>query len=236
MKKKVLITGITGSIGREIAKSFIDNGYEVYGIAKTLAKIEEFNSKFSAVNIFQIDLSKNFEEKLSEIPKDIDILINCAGIYNYTETPKEKDDKISEIIRINLEAPIIISKFVIKNMKEKQWGRIINIGSISGSVGEANAAAYSASKAGLIGLTKALALELAFDNITVNCINPGWVDSEIANNNLSEEEKRETLDMIPQRRFIEPKEIADLCIYLVSDNAKGLTGQSINLCAGLSLG
>ena len=81
-----------------------------------------------------------------------------------------------------------------------------------------------------------MALESAFDNITVNCINPGWVESEIADNNLSEEEKQETIEMIPQRRFIEPKEIADLCLYLASDKAKGLTGQSINLCAGLSLG
>ena len=121
-------------------------------------------------------------------------------------------------------------------MKNKKWGRIINIGSISGSVGEANAAAYSASKAGLIGLTKALALELAFDNITVNCINPGWVDSNLTDENLSESEKAETLEMIPQRRFIEPNEIADMCIYIASENAKGLTGQTINLCAGLSLG
>ena len=121
-------------------------------------------------------------------------------------------------------------------MKQKKWGRIINIGSISGSVGEARAAVYSAAKAGLIGMTKSLALELAFDNITVNCINPGWVESDMTDNSLSEDEKKETLDMIPQRRFIEPKEVADLCLYLASDKAKGITGQSINLCAGLSLG
>ena len=236
MRKKGLITGITGSIGTDIAKSFIDKDYEVFGISKTLSKIEKFRTEFPFVNIFQMNLSENFEGKLSEIPKDIDILINCAGIYNYTETQNEKSNKISEIIKINLEAPIIISKYLLPHMKTQKWGRIINIGSISGSVGEACATAYSASKAGLIGFTKSLALESAFDNITVNCINPGWVDSEMANNNLSEDEKNETLEMIPQRRFIEPNEIADLCIYLASDKAKGLTGQSINLCAGLSLG
>ena len=231
MTRKVLITGITGSIGKVIAENFANNGYEIYGIGRNSQKIKELSFKYK---IFQIDLGEIFEHKLAEIPQDIDILINCAGIYEYSET--QNSDKISEILKTNLESPIVLSKFVIKNMKEKKWGRIINIGSISGSVGEACAAAYSASKAGLIGLTKSLALELAFDNITVNCINPGWVESKMSNDNLSETEKLETLEMIPQRRFIEPKEIADLCLYLASDSAKGLTGQSINLCAGLSLG
>ncbi|MBQ7449891.1 SDR family oxidoreductase [bacterium] len=234
MKKKVLITGITGSIGKVIAKTFIDNGYEVFGTGRNSNKIEKIKSELNIENIIKIDfLNTDFKPLL---PDDFDILINCAGIYDYCETQKADEKKISEILKLNLEIPISLSKFVIPKIKEKKWGRIINIGSISGSVGEACAVAYSASKAGLIGLTKSLALELAFDNITVNCINPGWVDSDITNNFLSEDEKTETLDMIPQRRFIEPREIADLCLYLASDNAKGLTGQSINLCAGLSLG
>lgn len=234
MRKKVLITGITGSIGKIIAKNFIDNNYEVFGVGRTSDKIEKIKSELNSDKIFKIDFfSSDFKTIL---PEDIDILVNCAGIYDYCETQNAKDDTISDILKLNLEVPLLLSKFVISNMKKKKWGRIINIGSISGAVGEACAAAYSASKAGLIGLTKSLALELAFDNITVNCINPGWVDSELTDNSLTKDEKTETLDMIPQRRFIDPKEIADLCLYLASDNAKGLTGQSINLCAGLSLG
>lgn len=234
MKKKVLITGITGSIGKIIAKAFIEKDYEVFGTGRNSSKIEKIKSELNFKQIFNIDfINSDFKTIL---PKDFDILINCAGIYDYCETQNADEKKISEILKLNLEVPVLLSKFVIPNMKQKNWGRIINIGSISGSVGEACAAAYSASKAGLIGLTKALALELAFDNITVNCINPGWVNSEMTDNSLSDEEKAETLEMIPQRRFIEPKEIADLCLYLASDKAKGLTGQSINLCAGLSLG
>ena len=121
-------------------------------------------------------------------------------------------------------------------MKKKNWGRIINIGSISGMVGEANATLYSATKSALSGFTKALALEVAQNNITVNQINPGWVNTPLANDALNEEEKQEIIDVTPQKRFIEPIEIAKLCEYLISDNAKGITGQNINLCAGLSIG
>ena len=121
-------------------------------------------------------------------------------------------------------------------MKKNNFGRIINIGSISGVVGEAYASLYSATKSGLSGLTKSLALELAQYNITVNQINPGWVETNLTNNALNEEEKEQTLDIIPQKRFIEPIEVAKLCKYLISEDAKGLTGQNINICAGLSCG
>ena len=234
MNKKVLITGITGSIGRIIAKTFIENGYEVYGVGRNPDKIQKIKSELNFDKIFKLDLTNS--DFKTVLPDEFDILVNCAGIYDYCETQDADEKKISEILKLNLETPVLLSKFVLPKMKEKKWGRIINIGSISGSVGEACAVAYSASKAGLIGLTKSLALELAFDNITVNCINPGWVESDMTDKSLSEDEKAETIDMIPQRRFIEPKEVADLCLFLASDKAKGITGQSINLCAGLSLG
>ena len=123
-------------------------------------------------------------------------------------------------------------------MKRNNWGRIINIGSISGVVGEANASLYSMTKSAFLGFSKALALELATDNITVNTINPGWVETELTENAIEESDFtiEEELEMIPQRRFIQPDEIANLVNYLISENAKGMTGQSISLCAGLSAG
>jgi NAD(P)-dependent dehydrogenase (short-subunit alcohol dehydrogenase family) len=123
-------------------------------------------------------------------------------------------------------------------MKKNRFGRIINIGSISGVMGEANASLYSATKSGLIGASKALALELAEYGITVNTINPGWVDTDLGNASAEEGEftKEEIVECIPQRRFVHPSEIAGMVKYLVSDAAKGVTGQSINLCAGLSVG
>ena len=151
---------------------------------------------------------------------------------------KMTDDQIREIFEVNLLAPVkLIAKASI-NMKKNRWGRIINIGSISGIMGEANASLYSSTKSGLVGLTRALALELAEYNITVNTVNPGWVDTEMGMTSveLSEFFKDEILESIPQRRFVQPVEIAKLVKYLVSEDAKGITGQSINLCAGLSVG
>ena len=172
------------------------------------------------------------KEKLGSI----DILINNAGVYDYSPIEKTDPDTAQRLINLNLTTPCLLCKYAVEDMKQNMWGRIINIGSISGAVGEANASLYSAAKAGLSGLTKSLALELAQYNITVNQINPGWVDTNLANEALSAEEKNETLEIIPQRRFIEPWEVAKLCRYLISQDAKGLTGQSINLCAGLSCG
>ena len=123
-------------------------------------------------------------------------------------------------------------------MKSKRFGRIINIGSISGVMGEACASLYSGTKSALIGATKALALELAEFGITVNTINPGWVDTDLGNLSCADSEfsKEEVIECIPQRRFVAPQEVAGMVQYLISDEAKGVTGQSINLCAGLSVG
>ena len=147
-------------------------------------------------------------------------------------------DDIQRLYQTNLIAPSILASSAIPSMKEQKWGRIINIGSISGVMGEAYASIYSSSKAGLIGLTKALALELAEFNITVNTINPGWVETELGMSSIDDSEfsREEVIETIPQRRFVQPKEVAKLCEYLISEDAKGITGQSINLCAGLSVG
>ena len=145
---------------------------------------------------------------------------------------------IQRLYQTNLIAPAYLISKAIPHMKGQRWGRIINIGSISGVMGEAYASIYSSSKSGLIGLTKALALELAEYDITVNTINPGWVETELGMNSIEESEfsKEEIIDTIPQKRFVKPEEIAKLCKYLISEDAKGITGQAINICAGLSVG
>lgn len=238
-KLKILVTGASKGIGFEIAKEFAIN-HDVYVIARNKETLEKISKKYNFKGFYAIDLTvENAVENLfSEIKENFDVLINNAGVYLYNPVEKLNNNEILYSIKLNTIAPLKLIRQVIPYMKNQKWGRIINIGSISGVVGEANASVYSMTKSALIGMTKSLALELAQDGITVNTINPGWVDTELINNENLEEDfsKEEILETIPQRRFVMPSEIANLCKYLISQEAKTLTGQSINICAGLSVG
>lgn len=228
----ILVTGATRGIGKAIAEELKGIG-NVFATGRNVELLKIYD------NYCVCDLSKDTEILEKYIAENkIDILINNAGEYIYGGIEQMTDTQINEIFNTNLVAPAKLIAKAIVNMKEKKWGRIINIGSISGVMGEAYASLYSSSKAGLIGMTKALALELAEYNITVNTINPGWVETELGLQSIEESEfaKDEILETIPQRRFVQPAEVAKLVKYLISEDAKGITGQSINLCAGLSIG
>ncbi|MBR1943758.1 SDR family oxidoreductase [bacterium] len=234
--KNVLVTGSSKGIGKVISEE-LSKDYNVYGVARS----EDLLKNLPLNGYCVCDLSKKDDLNILKNfikEKNIDILINNAGEYIYEPIDNLSLEQISEICMINSIAPMFLISAVVSNMKKNKWGRIINIGSISGVMGEANASAYSATKASLIGLSKAVALELACNNITVNTINPGWVDTELGENSIDQSEfsKEEIIECVPQKRFVEPVEIANLVKYLISDEAKGITGQSINLCAGLSVG
>lgn len=228
----ILVTGATKGIGKAIAKS-LDG--EIFAAARNVELLKEYK------NYCVCDLATvEGMEKLGEYIQNnkIDILINNAGEYIYSPIEGVGVNQIEHITHLNFEAPLYLISKAVPYMKSKGFGRIINIGSISGVMGEANASLYSATKSGLIGATKALALELAEYGITVNTINPGWVDTDMGNASAGDGEftKEEIVECIPQRRFVEPSEIADMVKYLISKEAKGVTGQSINLCAGLTCG
>ncbi len=241
--KNILITGSSQGIGLSIAKALAKKGHNVFITGRNEEKLLSVSKKTAVKGFFAVDLLKENSEKMlfdkvNDVLGPIDVLINNAGEYTYSPVEKTSNEEINRVMKLNMEAPFNLIKLSVPHMKKQNWGRIINIGSISGIVGEANASLYSMTKSGLVGLSKALALELAQNNITVNTINPGWVDTNLVNNEELREEfsKEEILETIPQRRFVHPDEVANLCIYLISEEAKGMTGQSINLCAGISLG
>ena len=230
--KNILITGASSGIGLEIAK-VLEKNNKIF----LSGRRKSDNKNYFALDLADDNSALKLIEKAREyFSSEIDILINCAGQYIYKPIEKMTLDEINYLINLNFKSAYILSSLVIEGMKKNNWGRIINIGSISAMVGEANATLYCATKAALSGLTRGLALEVAQNNITVNQINPGWVQTSLVENSLNDTEKQEVIDVTPQRRFIEPYEIAKLCEYLISDSAKGLTGQNINLCAGLSIG
>ncbi len=228
----ILVTGATRGIGKAICENLEGNIFAT-GRNKELLSLYD--------NYCVCDLTeRNGLEKLGDyiVSNKIDILINNAGEYVYSSIEDMEYSQIEHLIRLNLEAPLYLISKAVPYMKSKRFGRIINIGSISGVVGEAYASIYSASKAGLTGATKAFALELAEYGITVNTINPGWVDTEMGNSSAEcgEFSKEELINCVPQKRFVSPDEVAGMVKYLISDDAKGVTGQSINLCAGLTCG
>lgn len=237
--KKVLITGASKGIGKCIAKTLIEAGYDVFICARTYDILKNCAKEINAKGFYSCDIS-NFEDciKLKNEIGNIDILVNNAGAYIWSPIEKTTQNDIENLIKLNITAPFHLISLFTAGMKGQKWGRIINIGSISGVVGEANASLYSMTKSSFSGLTKALGLELAEYGITINTINPGWVQTDLADSAIdsSDFSEEEIIDMIPQRRFIEPIEIANLVKYLASDEAKGITAQNISICAGLSAG
>ncbi len=230
--KNVLITGSSSGIGKIAAEKLKAEGYNVFQTGRKKLDIE---------NYLSIDLSdpKNVNKLYNYVKEnfgEIDVLINNAGEYLYSPIDKMKLDETIKIFNSNFISHYYLTSLVVPYMKQKRFGRIVNIASISGVVGEANASLYSATKSAYFGFSKSLALELAEYNITINSISPGWVETPLTNAALNEQEKMETLDVVPQKRFVEPVEIANLIKYLISDSAKGITGQNINLCAGLTCG
>ncbi|MCQ2744092.1 MAG: SDR family oxidoreductase [bacterium] len=228
----ILVTGASRGIGKAICEMLGDNIFAA-------ARSEKLLSAYKNYCVCDLATYEGIEKLGNYIVKNqIDVLINNAGEYIYSPIEEMSFEQIEHITKLNLSAPLYLISKAVPYMKEKRFGRIINIGSISGVMGEAYASAYSASKSGLIGATKALALELASYGITVNTINPGWVDTDMGNSSANEGEftKEELVECIPQKRFVSPYEIACMVKYLISEPAKGVTGQAINLCAGLTCG
>lgn len=230
----ILVTGATKGIGKVICE-VLGKEHNIFAAARSEDKLKIYS------DYCVCDLA-TFEgmEKLGRYTEEnkIDALVNNAGEYIYSSIENITSEQLEHITRLNLEAPLYLISKAIPYMKKNGFGRIINIGSISGVMGEANASLYSATKSGLIGASKALALELAEYGITVNTINPGWVDTDMGNSSANEGgfNKEEIIECIPQKRFVEPSEVAGMVKYLISDEARGVTGQSINLCAGLTCG
>lgn len=230
----ILVTGASKGIGKRIALNLKNSG-NLFVCARSENQLKEIGAKDYCVCDLAGDLT-NLKEFIRK--NKIDVLVNNAGEYVYGGIETMTSEQAEHIFKVNVLSAISLISCAVPYMKKNGWGRIINIGSISGVMGEANAGLYSASKSALIGMSKALALELASDGITVNTINPGWVDTELGEKSIEESEfsKEEILECIPQRRFVSPDEISALVKYLISDEAKGITGQSINICAGLSVG
>lgn len=230
--KVVLITGGNKGIGRAISEKFKKEGYTVVVMARTNPDSADFD-------FFPCDMSDNEQiaQSISEVLKKynkIDVLVNNAGITKDGLMLTMSYEDFLDVIQVNLNAAFLVSKLISRGMLKKRSGKIINISSVVGLHGNAGQSNYSASKAGLIGLTKSMAKEFASRNIQVNAIAPGFIDTDMTAV-LPEEFKEQWKKQIPLGRFGQPEEVANAVYFLASDNADYITGQVLSICGGMSI-
>ena len=236
--RKALITGASGGIGKEIAKVLIEHNAEVCISGRN---IEELNSLKESLGkkcfIVACDLSKKEEiidlvKKSDDLLGHIDILINNAGITKDNIFLRMSENEWKDVLSVNLNSTFSILKLITKGMVKRKYGRIINISSIVGVTGGAGQVNYSASKAGLIGLTKSLSQELATRNITVNCIAPGFIETPMTEK-LDVKRKDAIISSIPMNRIGKPKDLSSAIIFLASQESSYITGQTLHINGGL---
>ncbi len=237
--KKILITGATGGIGKEICL-LLRNDYDIYAMGRNKEKLGKLQEEISSIKgTFTADLNnkKSIESFLDKINKDnieFDILVNNAGITQDSLFIRMDYEKWSKVIQTNLNSNFLLTNFFSKQMIKKKWGRIINITSVVCHTGNAGQSNYTASKSGIIGMSKSIAAELAKRNITVNCISPGFIETEMTSE-LSEEQKKSIMDKIPLNRIGQPKDVANCVKFLASDMSEYITGQTIHVNGGLAM-
>lgn len=250
--KVLLITGAAQGIGLEIAREFSTAGAKV-----VLTDINEDKVKEAALSLgngviglkcdvtIEQDLQQAIDGAIAQFGR-IDILINNAGMQHVAMLEEFPTEKFEQLIKIMLTAPFIAIKLVLPHMRKQKFGRIFNMASINGLVGFAGKAAYNSAKHGVIGLTKVAALETAEDGITVNAICPGYVDTPLVRNQLQDLASMRNVPfesvleeviypLVPQKRLLDVKEIAELVLYLSGEGARGITGQAVVLDGGYTV-
>lgn len=236
--KVALVTGATGSIGGAIAETLHSLGATVILSGTKVQNLESLADKLGErVHLIACDLSsaESVEELFSNAVKNcerVDILVNNAGLTRDNLLLRISDKDWEDVMKVNLEAPFRLMRAAARGMMKARWGRIINISSVVGAVGNPGQANYSASKSGLFGLTKSVAAELAIRNVTVNCVAPGFVTSAMTDA-IPEERKEAILKGIPVGRAGTPNEIAAAVAFLASNEASYITGHVLHVNGGM---
>ena len=235
--KVALVTGASRGIGKAIATQLQALGATVVGTATSQSGAEKIAQYLGAgnglvLNVTSDDSIDAMFVAIKEAHGGVDILVNNAGITRDNLFMRMKDDEWQDIINTNLTSVFKVSKAAIRPMMKKRTGRIINIGSVVGSMGNAGQVNYSTAKAGLLGFTKSLAREIASRGITVNTIAPGFIDTDMTQT-LTDEQKEGIFSQVPANRLGKPEEIASTVAFLASDAAAYITGETIHVNGGM---
>lgn len=237
--KTALVTGASGGLGRGIAASLQKAGASVVLSGTRVPALQEVSKALGGVPIVPCRLNDREEVEAlvataEEAQGPVDILVNNAGLTRDNLLLRQKDDDFEAVLRVNLEAPFRLMRAVMRGMMKRRWGRLINIASVVGLTGNPGQSPYCASKAGLIGMSKAIAQEVASRQITVNCVAPGFIDSAMTGA-LTDLQKESILANIPQGEMGTPDDIGAAVVYLASQEARYITGQTLHVNGGMAM-
>ena len=238
--KNVLITGATGGIGSAILDIFYKNGFNIIASGTNEDKLKKLQDKYSErVSTIRCDLSdeNQINHLVSQVQSScdsIDILINNAGITKDNVFLRMQKDQWDDVINVNLNSNFLLTKLVIKGMIKKRWGRIVNITSVVAKMGNAGQANYVASKSAIEGYSRTLAQEVASRNITINCVAPGFVDTDILST-IEPEKLKDMTKNIPVGRIGIPEDVSNAVFFLSSEESSYITGQVIHVNGGLTM-
>ena len=236
-KKKIIITGATGGIGNELVKKFTSLEGEVLATGTNEEKLENLKKNYPSVEILKFDISKHSEietfiDKAHLKLNGLDVLVNNAGITLDNLSLRMKNDEWQKVIDINLSSTFYFCKYALKKMLKNKFGRIVNITSIVGHTGNIGQANYTASKAGMLAMSKSLAIEYARKNITINCVSPGFIQTNMTDQ-INEEVKKNLLSRIPISRLGNGEDVSNSVAFLASDAASYITGETIHVNGGM---
>jgi 3-oxoacyl-[acyl-carrier protein] reductase len=236
--KVVLVTGASRGIGRATAELFASRGATVIGTATSEKGAEAISAYLGdngaglVLNVTDVESMNQLLDTIKQRYGDIDVLVNNAGITRDNLMMRMKDDEWQDILDTNLTSVFRLSKAVLRAMMKKRHGRIVTIGSVVGTMGNAGQANYAAAKAGLIGFSKSLGREVASRGITVNVVAPGFIETDMTRS-LNEEQRAAILSQVPTQRLGDPKEIASAVAFLASDEAGYITGETLHVNGGM---
>tara|TARA_B110000263_G_C15145466_1_gene435319 strand:+ start:98 stop:832 length:735 start_codon:yes stop_codon:yes gene_type:complete len=235
--KNILITGASGGIGNALVKKFVSLGGNVLGSGTKTEKLDSLKKQYPNIKVKKFDMSdhERVEEFIDNVSLElgcIDILINNAGVNMDNLSLRMKYEEWKKVIDINLTSTFLLSKYSIKKMMKNKFGRIVNITSIVGHTGNLGQSNYSAAKAGIIGMSKSLAIEYAKKNITINCISPGFIVSDMTMN-IAEKVKLFLTSRIPMGKLGTGEDVSNCAAFLSSDQASYITGETIHVNGGM---
>jgi len=236
--KNIIVTGASGGIGNSIIKKLSEAGANILASGTRIEKLEELKKNFEKIKILKFDISQSdkieefIENATKELGGSLDVIVNNAGITQDNLAIRMNLEEWQKVIDINLTSTFLMSKFAIKKMLKNKSGKIVNIASVVGHTGNFGQANYTASKAGIIAMSKSLALEYAKKNININCISPGFIKTAMTEK-IDEKFKEVIISKIPSARLGEPEDIANAVLFLSSDQSSYINGETLHVNGGM---